>query len=197
VFDREGIMAIQGTRTEQNLLAAFAGESQARNRYTFFASAAKKEGYEQIAGIFLETADNEKEHAKRFFQFLEGGMAQYTASFPAGIIGTTAQNLKAAAEGENEEWTKLYPAFADAADQEGFREVAVAFRFIAKVEVEHEKRYRKLLANLEAGRVFRKDEQKTWICRNCGYHHEGEEAPGQCPTCLHPRSFFELWMENY
>ncbi len=190
-------MAIQGTKTEQNLLAAFAGESQARNRYTFFASVAKKEGYEQIAGIFLETADNEKEHAKRFFKFLEGGMAQFTASFPAGIIGTTAQNLNAAAEGENEEWTRLYPSFADMADREGFKDVAAAFRFIAKVEVEHEKRYRKLLANLEAGRVFRKEEKKTWICRNCGYHHEGEEAPGQCPTCLHPRSFFEIWMENY
>src|SRR5512147_115690 len=138
-------MAIQGTRTEQNLLAAFAGESQARNRYTFFASVAKKEGYEQIAGIFLETADNEKEHAKRFFKFLEGGMAQYTATFPAGIIGTTAQNLKAAAEGENEEWTRLYPSSADMADQEGFKDVATAFRFIAKVEVQHEKRYRKLL----------------------------------------------------
>jgi rubrerythrin len=190
-------MAIKGTRTEQNLLAAFAGESQARNRYTFFASVAKKEGYEQIAAIFLETADNEKEHAKRFFRFLEGGMAQITASFPAGIIGTTAQNLKAAAEGENEEWTKLYPSSAEVADREGFRDVAMAFRFIARVEVEHEKRYRKLLANLESGKVFRKGEKKTWICRNCGYHHEGEEAPEQCPTCLHPKSFFELWLENY
>ncbi len=190
-------MGIKGTRTEQNLLAAFAGESQARNRYTFFASVAKKEGYEQIAAIFQETAENEKEHAKRFFKFLEGGMAQFTASFPAGIIGTTAQNLKAAAEGEHEEWTNLYPSFADAAEQEGFRDVASAFRYIAKVEVEHEKRYRRLLQNIESGSVFRKAGKKTWICRNCGYHHEGEEAPEQCPTCLHPRSFFEIWMENY
>lgn len=190
-------MKLKGTRTEKNLLAAFAGESQARNRYSYFAGAAKKEGYEQIAGIFLETADNEKEHAKRFFKFLEGGMVEFTAAFPAGIIGTTAQNLKAAAEGENEEWTKLYPGFADVADQEGFKDVAMAFRYIAGVEVEHEKRYRKLLENLEAGRVFRKNEKKTWICRNCGHHHEGTEAPEQCPACLHPRSFFELWSENY
>jgi rubrerythrin len=197
MHQEEGTMTIKGTRTEQNLLAAFAGESQARNRYTFFASAAKKEGFEQIAAIFLETADNEKEHAKRFFKFLEGGMAQFTASFPAGIIGTTAQNLKSAAEGENEEWTKLYPASADIAEKEGFRDVAAAFRYIAKVEVEHEKRYRKLLANIEAGRVFTRSEKKTWICRNCGYHHEGEEALDQCPTCLHPKSFFEIWKENY
>ena len=190
-------MAIKGTRTEQNLLAAFAGESQARNRYTFFASAAKKEGFEQIAAIFLETAENEKEHAKRFFKFLEGGMAQFTATFPAGIIGTTAQNLKSAAEGEHEEWTALYPTAADIADQEGFRDVAAAFRYIARVEVEHEKRFRALLANVEAGRVFKKSEKETWICRNCGYHHEGEEAPDQCPTCLHPRSYFEIWKENY
>jgi rubrerythrin len=190
-------MTIKGSRTEQNLLAAFAGESQARNRYTFFASAAKKEGFEQIAAVFLETADNEKEHAKRFFKFLVGGMAEFTASFPAGIIGTTVQNLKSAAEGEHEEWSRLYPASADIADQEGFRDVAAAFRYIAKVEVEHEKRYRALLANVEAGRVFKRSEKKTWICRNCGYHHEGEEAPDQCPTCLHPKSFFEIWMENY
>ncbi len=190
-------MPMKGSRTEQNLLAAFAGESQARNRYTFFASVAKKEGYEQIASIFLETADNEKEHAKRFFKFLEGGMVSFTASFPAGTIGTTIENLKAAAEGEHEEWTKLYPAFGDTAEEEGFREAAGAFRFIAKVEVEHEKRYRKLLDNIIAGSVFKKDEKKTWICRNCGYHHEGEEAPGQCPTCLHPRSYFEIWKENY
>lgn len=190
-------MRLKGTKTEKNLLAAFAGESQARNRYTFFASAAKKEGYEQISSIFLETAENEKEHAKRFFNFLEGGMVEFTATFPAGKIGTTAENLKAAAEGENEEWTKLYPGAADIAQQEGFSDVAAAFRFIAKVEVEHEKRYRKLVENIEKGKVFEKDAGSTWICRNCGYHHEGLEAPEKCPTCLHPKSYFELWEENY
>jgi rubrerythrin len=190
-------MKFKGTKTEKNLLAAFAGESQARNRYSYFASAAKKEGYEQIAAIFLETADNEKEHAKRFFKFLEGGMVEFTASFPAGMIGSTAQNLQAAAEGEHEEWTKLYPGFGDVAEQEGFRDVAAAFRYIAKVEVEHEKRFLKLLENIQSGKVFKKSERKTWICRNCGYHHEGTDAPEQCPTCLHPKSFFELWMENY
>ena len=190
-------MGIKGTRTEKNLLAAFAGESQARNRYTFFASAAKKEGFEQIAAVFLETADNEKEHAKRFFKFLEGGMAEITASFPAGIIGSTALNLKSAADGEHEEWTKLYPGFGEVAEQEGFKDIAMAFRYIAKVEVEHEKRYRKLLENLETEKVFKKGEKETSICRNCGHHHEGAEAPEQCPACLHPRSFFELWMENY
>jgi rubrerythrin len=190
-------MKIKGTKTEKNLLAAFAGESQARNRYTFFASAARKEGYEQIAAIFLETADNEKEHAKRFFKFLEGGMAEFTATFPAGRIGTTAENLKAAAEGEHEEWTKLYPGSADVADQEGFPEVAAAFRYIAKVEVEHEKRYLKLLENVLNGKVFKKDKTTTWKCRNCGYHHEGAEAPEVCPTCLHKKSFFELLAEIY
>jgi rubrerythrin len=189
--------SLKGTRTEKNLLAAFAGESQARNRYTFFAGVAKKEGYEQIAALFLETADNEKEHAKRFFKFLEGGMAEFTASFPAGRIGTTAENLKAAAEGENEEWTRLYPAAAAVADEEGFVEAAAAFRNIARVEVEHEKRYRRLLANVEQGRVFRKDKPATWKCRNCGYHHEGTDAPEVCPTCLHPKSFFELLCEEY
>ncbi len=190
-------MRIKGTKTEKNLLAAFAGESQARNRYTFFASAAKKEGYEQIAGIFLETADNEKEHAKRFFKFLEGGTAEFTAAFPAGVIGPTAQNLKAAAGGEHEEWTKLYPEFGQVADQEGLPDVAAAFRFIAKVEVEHEKRFLKLLENLEKGTAFKRAAKATWICRNCGYHHEGTDVPEQCPACLHPKSFFELWMENY
>jgi rubrerythrin len=190
-------MKLKGTKTEKNLLAAFAGESQARNRYTFFASAAKKEGYEQIAAIFLETADNEKEHAKRFFKFLEGGMAEFTASFPAGVIGSTAENLTAAAGGEHEEWTKLYPGFADMADQEGFAQAAAAFRYIAKVEVEHEKRFLKLLENLQRKKVFQKESKETWICRNCGYHHGGAEAPEQCPTCLHPRSFFELFRENY
>lgn len=190
-------MKLKGTKTEKNLLAAFAGESQARNRYTYFASAAKKEGYEQIAAIFLETADNEKEHAKRFFKFLEGGMAEFTATFPAGRIGTTAENLKAAAAGENEEWTRLYPGFADVAEQEGFPDVASAFRFIAKVEVEHEKRYLRLLENVEKGKVFKKEKPAVWKCRNCGYHHEGADIPDLCPACLHPRSFFELLAENY
>jgi rubrerythrin len=190
-------MKLKGTKTEKNLLAAFAGESQARNRYTFFASAAKKEGYEQISSIFLETAENEKEHAKRFFTFLEGGMAEFTAAFPAGLIGTTAQNLKSAAEGEHEEWTRLYPGFGKIAEEEGFAAVSAAFQYIAKVEIEHEKRYLKLLENIEKGKVFKKDSPTTWICRNCGYHHEGLEAPEKCPTCLHPKSFFELWKENY
>lgn len=190
-------MKIKGTRTEKNLLAAFAGESQARNRYTFFASAAKKEGYEQIAAVFLETADNEKEHAKRFFKFLEGGMAEFTASFPAGRIGTTAGNLRAAAEGENEEWTRLYPEAATVAEEEGFRDVAEAFRYIAKVEVEHEKRYLRLLENVKNGTVFRREQKTAWKCRNCGYHHEGLEAPDVCPTCLHPKSFFELFADPY
>ena len=168
--------SIKGTRTEQNLLKSFAGESQARSRYTFFASAAKKEGYEQIAGVFMETAEQEKEHAKRFFKFLEGGMVEITASYPAGVIGTTAENLAAAAAGENEEWAELYPTFADIAEEEGFKEIAVVFRMIAKVEAEHEARYRKLLANVEAGKVFEKDEVIKWQCRNCGYVHEGKKA---------------------
>jgi rubrerythrin len=190
-------MNLKGSKTEKNLLAAFAGESQARNRYTYFASAAKKEGFEQIAALFLETADNEKEHAKRFFKFLEGGMAEFTATFPAGRIGTTAENLKAAAEGENEEWTRLYPGFAGEAEQEGFKEVASAFRTIARVEVQHEKRYRKLLENVERGRVFRKDSPSVWKCRNCGHVHEGNDVPEICPACLHPKNFFELHAENY
>jgi rubrerythrin len=190
-------MTIRGTKTEKNLLAAFAGESQARNRYAFFASVAKKEGFEQIAAVFLETADNEKEHAKRFFKFLEGGMTEFTASFPAGRIGTTAENLLAAAEGENEEWTKLYPGAAAVAEQEGLTEVAAAFRYIAMVEVEHEKRYRTLLENVRHGRVFQKDSPRVWKCRNCGYHHEGAEAPEVCPTCLHAKGYFELLAEAY
>ena len=190
-------MKLKGTMTEKNLLAAFAGESQARNRYTYFASAAKKERYEQISAIFLETAENEKEHAKRFFKFLEGGMTEFTATFPAGRIGTTAENLKAAAEGENEEWTRLYPGFGDVAAQEGFPEIAAAFQNIAKVEVKHEKRYLKLLENVLKGMVFKKEKPSVWKCRNCGYHHEGAEALDICPTCLHPKSFFELHVENY
>jgi rubrerythrin len=190
-------MKLKGTRTEQNLLAAFAGESQARNRYTYFASTAKKEGFEQISAIFLETADNEKEHAKRFFKFLEGGMAEFTASFPAGRIGTTAENLKAAAEGEHEEWTKLYPGFAAVARQEGFPEVAVAFDYISQVEIRHEKRYLNLLENVKRGIVFKKEKSAVWKCRNCGFHHEGSAAPDLCLACLHPRSYFELFAEKY
>ena len=184
-------MTIKGTKTEKNLLAAFAGESQARNRYTYFASVAKKEGYEQIAAIFLETAENEKEHAKRFLKFLDGGAAEITATFPAGRIGTTAENLKSAAEGENEEWTKLYPAFASVAEEEGFKEIAAAFRSIAKVETEHEKRYLRLRERVTKGSAFKREGKATWKCRNCGYHHEGAEAPDICPACLHPKAYFE------
>ena len=189
--------SIKGTRTEQNLLKAFAGESQARNRYEFFVKVAKTEGYEQIAAIFQKTADQEKEHAKRFFKFLEGGMTEITASYPAGKIGTTAENLKAAADGENEEWTELYPKFAEIAKEEGFPEVMVAFKMIAKVEAEHEKRYRKLLDNIEKGKVFEKDKKTKWACRNCGYVHEGEKALDNCPACQHPKSYFEEYEENY
>lgn len=189
--------SLKGTRTEQNLLKSFAGESQARNRYTYFASVAKKEGFEQIAWFFTETADNEKEHAKRFFKFLEGGDVEITAMYPAGKIGTTAQNLKAAADGENEEHTKLYPEFAAIADQEGFSEVAKVFLFIAEVEREHEARYRKLLANLENKQAFSKDKKVKWRCRNCGYVYEGAEAPQACPACAHPQSYYEVLAENY
>jgi rubrerythrin len=189
--------SIKGTQTEQNLLKAFAGESQARNRYTYFASAAKKEGYEQISAIFLETAEQEKEHAKRFFKFLEGGMVEITVSYPAGIIGTTAQNLLAAAEGEFEEWDCLYPAFAKVAAEEGFSQIAEAFERIAKAEVQHEIRYRKLLANIEEGTVFKKQEEIEWQCRNCGYVHTGISALEKCPACLHPQAFFEVMKKNY
>ncbi|MDR1886691.1 MAG: rubrerythrin family protein [Prevotellaceae bacterium] len=183
--------SIKGTKTEQNLLKAFAGESQARSRYTFFASVAKKEGYEQIAAIFTETAEQEKEHAKRFFKFLEGGMLEITASFPAGIIGTTAENLSAAAAGENEEWTVLYPEFASIAAEEGFNAIAAAFRNIAKVEAEHEKRYLTLLNRVTEDRVFEREEEIEWQCRNCGYVHTGTRAPESCPACLHPKAYFE------
>lgn len=189
--------SIKGTQTEKNLLAAFAGESQARNRYTFYASAAKKEGLQQIADLFLETAENEKEHAKRFFKFLEGGMCEITASYPAGMIGTTAENLKAAAGGEHEEWTELYPKFAETAKAEGFNEVAAAFTMIAKVEKEHEARYLKLLALVTEGKVFKADQKTRWKCRNCGHVHEGIEAPGKCPACLHPQEYFERQAQNY
>ena len=189
--------SLKGTKTEQNLLKAFAGESQARMRYDYFAKQAKKEGLEQISAIFAETALNEKEHAKRFFRFLEGGMVEITASFPAGIIGTTMENLKASAEGENEEWTELYPEFAQIAEDEGFKEVAVAFRKIAEVEKAHEERYLKLYKNLDQGKVFEREGNIVWKCRNCGYLHEGEKAPDMCPACLHPKAYFEIKEVNY
>ena len=188
---------IKGTKTEKNLLASFAGESQARNRYTYFASVAKKAGYEQIAAIFLETADNEKEHAKRFFKLLEGGDIEIAASYPAGIIGDTVQNLEAAAAGENLEWTKLYKEAESTARKEGFEEIAVQFKEIAEVEKEHEKRYRKLVENLKKGKVFKKDIVVKWKCRNCGYVHEGKEAPQKCPACAHPQAYYEVLSENY
>jgi rubrerythrin len=189
--------SIKGTRTEKNLLAAFAGESQARNRYTFFAGAARKEGLMQIADIFDETAAQEKEHAKRFFSFLEGGEVEITASFPAGTIGTALENLKAAAAGEEHEWSRLYPEFAKVAREEGFKDVALAFERISVAEKQHGKRYRDLAANLEAGRVFKRNGTVTWRCRNCGYLHEAAEAPKVCPACLHPQSYFELLGENW
>jgi len=189
--------SIKGTQTEQNLLKAFAGESQARNRYTYFASKAKKEGYDQISAIFEETANQEKEHAKRFFNFLEGGELEITAGFPAGIIGTTVENLKAAADGENCEHTDIYPGFAKIAREEGFEAVAMVFEAICVAEKQHEKRYRDLVANLEAGKVFKKDSSVVWRCRNCGYLHEGDEAPQMCPACAHPQAYFELLGENY
>ena len=189
--------SLKGTKTEQNLLKAFAGESQARMRYDYFSKQAKKEGLEQISAIFQETALNEKEHAKRFFKFLEGGAVEITAVYPAGKIGTTLENLKAAAEGENEEWTQLYPEFAEVAEEEGFNEIAVAFKMIAKVEKAHEERYKKLDSNLEEGKVFEREGVVIWKCRNCGYLHEGKKAPLKCPACLHPQSYFEIQKENY
>lgn len=189
--------SIKGTQTEKNLLAAFAGESQARNRYTYFAGAAKKEGLEQIAAIFAETADNEKEHAKRFFSYLEGGMVEITAAYPAGVVGDTLANLQAAAEGEHEEWTKIYKDFAAIAEKEGFDEISRQFLNIAKVETHHEARYRKLWQNLKDGKVFKKDGKVTWICRNCGYLHEGPSAPEKCPACQHPKAYFELLCDNF
>jgi len=189
--------SVKGTKTEKNLLASFAGESQARNRYTYFAGVAKKTGYEQIAAIFLETADNEKEHAKRFFKYLEGGEVQIQASYPAGVIGDTASNLAEAAAGENLEWTKLYKEAEKTAREEGFEEIAVQFKEISEVEEEHEKRYRKLLDNIKKNNVFKKDKKVKWHCRNCGYVHEGPEAPEECPACKHPQSYYELLCENY
>ena len=193
----ENMKSLKGTQTEQNLLKAFAGESQARTRYTFFASVAKKEGYEQIAAVFMETAEQEKEHAKRFFKFLEGGDVTITATYPAGKIGTTTENLLAAAMGENEEWDVLYPEFAKIAEEEGFPAVAAAFRAISTVEAEHEKRYLKLLSRITDGDFFRRDGKIWWQCRNCGYIVEAEEAPKACPACLHPQSYFEPKKENY
>jgi rubrerythrin len=189
--------SLKGTRTELNLLKSFAGESQARNRYEFFASIAKKEGYEQIAAIFMETSNQEKEHAKRFFKFLEGGMTEITATYPAGIIGKTKENLKAAAEGENEEWTDLYPHFAEVAKEEGFPEIAAAYKMIAKVEAEHERRYLKLLQNISEDKVFVKDGKVWWKCLNCGYVYESEKALENCPACLHPKAYMQVREDNY
>ncbi len=189
--------SLKGTKTEQNLLKSFAGESQARMRYDYFAKQAKKEGLEQIAAIFTETAENEAQHAKRFFKFLEGGEVEITASYPAGKIGHTLENLKASAEGENEEWTDLYPEFADIAEAEGFKEIAIAWRMIARVEKSHEERFTKLYNNLNDGHVFEREGKVYWKCRNCGYVHEGEKAPKTCPACLHPQSYFEIKESNY
>jgi rubrerythrin len=191
------IMEFKGSKTEKNLLAAFAGESQARNRYTYFASAARKEGYEQISAIFLETAENEKEHAKLFFSLLKGGEAEIVAAYPAGVIGNNADNLKAAADGENLEWTKLYQDFAYVAKKEGFTEVYETFTNVAKVEKFHETRYLDLLKNVKEGKVFKKDSSVKWHCRNCGYVFEGKEVPDKCPVCKHPRAHFEVLAENY
>ena len=189
--------SIQGTRTEQNLLKAFAGESQARSRYVFFSSKAKKEGYEQIAGVFAETAEQEKEHAERFFKFLEGGDVEITASYPTGPIGTTAENLTAAAEGENFEWTDMYDGFAKTAEEEGFPELAEKFRQVGAIEKHHEERYRALLHNVETAQVFEKSEVKVWECRNCGHIVVGTQAPDVCPVCAHPQAYFEIAAENF
>ncbi len=189
--------SVKGTKTEQNLLKSFAGESQARSRYVFFASVAKKEGYEQVAGVFAETAEQEKEHAERFFKFLEGGMLEITAAYPAGKIGNTIENLREAAAGENEEWHDLYPKFAEVAAEEGFPAIAAVFRNIAKVEEQHEIRYLDLLARVESGHFFEADHDIRWQCRNCGYVHTGKEAPEVCPACAHPQAYFEPMKENY
>jgi len=196
-FNLKKIMSIKGTKTEQNLLKSFAGESQARNRYTFFASKAKKDGFEQIAAFFEETAAQEKEHAKLFFKFLEGGMVEITATFPAGVIGSTAENLLASSEGEHEEWDLLYPEFARIAEEEGFPQVATAFKLVATVEKRHEERYRKLLQNVENGEVFKRPDKMVWACRNCGYLHYGEKALDVCPCCHHSQAHFELKADNF
>ena len=189
--------SIIGTQTEKNLMMSFAGESQARMRYTYFASQAKKEGYEQIAAIFTETAEQEKEHAKRMFKYLEGGMVEITAKFPAGVIGTTMENLRAAAAGEHEEWVDDYPKFAEIAAEEGFPAIAAAWRNIAKVEAYHEKRYRSLYARVADGEVFLRKDEITWQCRNCGFIYVGKEAPKACPACLHPQAYFEPLKDNF
>lgn len=192
-------MGLKGSRTEKNLLKAFAGESQARNRYTYFASVARDEGYRQIEAIFLETADNEKEHAKVFFKYLNeiNAPVEITATYPAGKIGTTKENLLSAANGEKEEWGSIYPEFEKVAREEGFEEIAKSFREIAEVEEQHEKRYRKLLENVEKGKVFKKDKEVFWKCRNCGYVHKGKEAPKVCPACKHKQEYYEILAENY
>jgi rubrerythrin len=189
--------SIKGTRTEQNLLKSFAGESQAKNRYTFYAKQARKEGFEQIAAFFEETALNEEQHAKVFFRFLEGGMVEITAMYPAGVIGTTAENLKAAADGEHEEWTELYPEFSKIAAEEGFPKIATAYKLIAGIEEHHENRYRKLLNNMEKNMVFEREEKTYWVCRKCGYIHFGKKALNNCPACDHPMGYFEIKQENY
>lgn len=193
----EILKSLKGTETEKNILTAFAGESQARNRYNFFASQAKKEGYEQISAIFADTADNEKEHAKRLFKFLEGGEAEVRASFPAGVIGPTVENLRAAAAGEKHEYSEMYPEFAAKADLEGFPEVAETMRSIAMAEVGHEKRFLALAKNIDDGKVFKREGVISWRCRNCGYIHDGTEPPEECPACAHERAYFELLCENY
>jgi rubrerythrin len=190
-------MDFVGSQTEKNVLAAFAGESQARNRYTFFASVARKEGYEQIGGIFDETAANEKEHAELFFKHLKGGMVEIKATYPGGVIASTAENLKAAADGEKLEWGTLYPNFAEVAEKEGFKDVCTTFRMIAKVEAYHERRYNKLLESAQKGKVFKKEQPIKWKCRNCGYVFEGKNVPEKCPVCAHPKAYFEVWVENY
>lgn len=189
--------SLKGTQTEKNLLISFAGESQARNRYTLFSKQAKEEGFEQIAAIFLETAEQEREHAKKFFSYLEGGAVEITATYPAGKVGSTAENLLASAEGENEEWTDAYPHFADVAEAEGFPNIAATFRKIAAVEAQHEKRYRKLLERVEKNQVFSREEETSWQCRECGHVHVGKDAPKACPTCAHPQAYFEEEKTNY
>ena len=190
-------MELRGSQTEKNLLGAFAGESQARNRYTYAASKARKEGFVQVANIFEETANQEQEHAKRLFKLLKGGAVEITAAFPAGGLASTAENLKAAAGGENEEWTEMYPGFAETAREEGFDHIAQIFEAIAVAEKQHEKRYLGLLANIENGTVFKKDKPVVWRCQNCGYVHEGTDAPGACPACAHPQAHFEVLSENW
>jgi rubrerythrin len=192
------VAELKGSKTEQNLLKAFAGESQARNRYTFYAKQAQKEGFEQIGDIFLQTAEHERQHAKRFFKHLEGGVVEITASYPAGRFeGTTAEHLAAAAAGEHEEWVELYPSFAEVAESEGFKDAAITFRMVARAEAMHEERYLRLLANVEESKVFEKPEKVRWMCRKCGYVHEDPKAPKVCPTCTHPQSYFEVFAENF